>query len=80
VYAAFSIFVGSWYPAGYPTLAEWYAWMIGITVISVISGILIYAISQQRGGAGWRSNCSEMALIVGEGEMSSANNAASDRL
>jgi protein-S-isoprenylcysteine O-methyltransferase Ste14 len=46
VYAVFLIFIGSWYPAD-PTLAEWYAWMIGITVISVISGILIYAISQR---------------------------------
>jgi hypothetical protein len=47
VYAVFSIFVGSWYPAGYPTLAKWYTCMIGITVISVISGIPIYANSQR---------------------------------
>jgi glutamate:GABA antiporter len=45
--AVFFIFIGSWYPAGYPTLAEWNAWMVGITAISVITGVAIYAISQQ---------------------------------
>jgi energy-converting hydrogenase Eha subunit G len=39
--------VGSWYPAGFPTLAEWNAWMFGFTAVSVISGILIYVISQR---------------------------------
>jgi glutamate:GABA antiporter len=47
ILAVFFIFVGSWYPAGFPTLREWNAWMFGITAISVISGILIYAISQR---------------------------------
>lgn len=47
ILAVFFIFVGSWYPAGFPTLAEWNAWMIGITALSVISGILIYSISQR---------------------------------
>jgi amino acid transporter len=47
VLAVLFIFVGSWYPAGFPTLAEWNAWMFGITAISVITGIVIYAISQQ---------------------------------
>jgi amino acid transporter len=47
ILAVLFIFVGSWYPTGYPTLAEWNAWMIGITAISVITGIAIYAISQR---------------------------------
>jgi amino acid transporter len=47
ILAVLFIFVGSWYPAGFPTLAEWNAWMVGITAVSVISGIVIYLISQQ---------------------------------
>jgi glutamate:GABA antiporter len=47
IVAVFLIFTGSWYPPGWPTLAGWNAWMIGITLISVISGIVIYLISQQ---------------------------------
>ena len=47
VLAVLFIFVGSWYPAGFPTLAEWNAWMVGITAVSVLSGIVIYLISQQ---------------------------------
>jgi amino acid transporter len=51
IIAVLFIFVGSWYPPGWPNLAEWNAWMIGITLISVIACILIYAISQRtRGG------------------------------
>ncbi len=46
VLAVLFIFVGSWYPTGFPTLAEWNAWMIGITAFSVISGIVIYFVSQ----------------------------------
>ena len=45
--AVLLIFVGPWYPPGFPTLAEWNAWMIGFTAVSVISGIVIYVISQQ---------------------------------
>ncbi|MGH2634683.1 MAG: APC family permease [Actinomycetota bacterium] len=45
--AVLFIFIGSWYPAGFPTLAEWNAWMIVITAVSVIAGIVIYAISQR---------------------------------
>jgi amino acid transporter len=44
--AVFFIFIGSWYPAGFPTLSEWNTWMIAITAISVITGIVIYFISQ----------------------------------
>jgi glutamate:GABA antiporter len=49
--AVFFIFVGSWYPksdsnpTGW-TLSSWNAWMVGIALISVITGILIYVISQ----------------------------------
>jgi len=46
ILAVLFIFVGSWYPAGFPTLAEWNAWMTGITAVSVISGIVIYLVSQ----------------------------------
>jgi amino acid transporter len=44
--AVFFIFVGPWYPAGFPTLAEWNTWMIVITGVSVLTGIVIYLISQ----------------------------------
>jgi amino acid transporter len=47
ILAVFFIFVGSWYPAGFPRLATWNAWMFAITAASVISGISIYAISQR---------------------------------
>jgi glutamate:GABA antiporter len=47
ILAVLFIFVGPWYPPGFPTLAEWNAWMIGFTAVSVISGILIYVISQR---------------------------------
>ena len=47
ILAVLFIFVGSWYPAGFPTLAEWNAWMVGFTAVSVISGIVIYVVSQQ---------------------------------
>jgi amino acid transporter len=46
LFAVLFIFVGSWYPSGFPTLAEWDWWMLGFTLVSVISGILIYVISQ----------------------------------
>jgi amino acid transporter len=50
--AVLFIFVGSWYPKSKdnPTgweLADWNVWMVGITVVSVATGILIYLISQQ---------------------------------
>jgi hypothetical protein len=43
----FFIFVGSWYPDGFPKLSEWNTWMFTITAVSVISGVVIYAISQR---------------------------------
>jgi amino acid transporter len=44
--AVIFIFIGSWYPTGFPTLAEWNTWMISVTLFSVITGIVIYFISQ----------------------------------
>jgi amino acid transporter len=51
VAAVLFIFVGSWYPKSdsNPTgweLADWNVWMIGFTAVSVISGIVIYLVSQ----------------------------------
>ena len=68
ILAVFFIFVGPWYPTGFPKLAEWNAWMFGITAISVISGILIYAISQRtRRGKTDEQLLTEMAPAVGGG-------------
>jgi amino acid transporter len=47
VLAVFFIFIGSWYPTGFPRLTEWNAWMVGISAGSVITGIVIYLISQR---------------------------------
>ena len=46
ILAVLFIFVGSWYPTGFPTLAEWNWWMVGFTAVSVISGIVIWFVSQ----------------------------------
>jgi len=68
VLAVFFIFIGSWYPTGYPTLAEWNAWMFGITAISVITGIAIYAISQRtRRGKSDEELLTELSPAVGGG-------------
>jgi amino acid transporter len=68
ILAVFFIFIGSWYPTGYPKLAEWNAWMFGITAVSVITGILIYAISQRtRRGKSDEQFLTEMAPAVGGG-------------
>src|SRR4029450_9536415 len=62
--AVLFIFVGSWYPAGFPTLAEWNAWMVGFTAVSVISGIVIYVGSQST-----RKGKTDVELIeLGEAE------------
>jgi len=47
LFAVLFIFVGSWYPTGFPTLAKWDWWMLGISGVSVLVGILIYVISQR---------------------------------
>jgi amino acid transporter len=68
ILAVLFIFVGSWYPTGFPTLAEWNAWMIGVTAVSVIIGILIYSISQRtRRGKTDEQLLAEMAPAVGGG-------------
>ena len=46
VLAVFFIFIGSWYPTGFPTLAEWNKWMIGISGLSIIVAVAIYLVSQ----------------------------------
>ena len=46
VLAVMFIFVGSWYPTGFPKLSVWNEWMIAFTAVSVISGIVIYLVSQ----------------------------------
>jgi amino acid transporter len=51
VLAVLFIFVGSWYPVSdsNPTgweLADWNVWMVGFTLVSVLSGIVIYLVSQ----------------------------------
>jgi len=46
VLAVFFIFIGSWYPTGFPTLAQWNTWMLGISVTSIVIGIVIYFVSQ----------------------------------
>ena len=45
--AVLFIFVGSWYPDGFPTLGEWNTWMFTIAGASVLAGILIYVISER---------------------------------
>ncbi|SRR5581483_4741073 len=47
IIAVLLIFTGSWYPPGWPSLAQWNTWMIGITLVSVLAGVAIYAISQR---------------------------------
>jgi amino acid transporter len=52
ILAVLFIFVGSWYPKSdsNPTgweIADWNVWMVGITAVSVFSGIFIYLVSQQ---------------------------------
>jgi glutamate:GABA antiporter len=44
--AVFFIFIGQWNTSLFPTLREWNTWMIVITAVSVIAGILIYVISE----------------------------------
>jgi glutamate:GABA antiporter len=51
ILAVLFIFVGSWYPFSpeNPTgwkLADWDVWMIGFTLVSVVSGIVIWLVSQ----------------------------------
>jgi amino acid transporter len=66
ILAVLFIFVGSWYPAGFPKLSVWNAWMIAFTAVSVIAGIVIYAVSQSaRHGKTEAQLVGEVALGVG---------------
>jgi amino acid transporter len=44
--AVLFIFVGQWNADLFPTLAEWNIWMITITIVSVVTGIAIYGVSE----------------------------------
>jgi glutamate:GABA antiporter len=59
IVAVMFIFVGSWYPTGFPKLAVWNWWMIGFTVVSVVAAIAIYAISQRA-----RHGKSEREMVI----------------
>jgi amino acid transporter len=72
ILAVLFIFVGSWYPTGFPTLSEWNAWMIGFTAVSVISGIVIYLISQSTR----RGKTDEQFIAEGLAEQEIAEDAA----
>jgi glutamate:GABA antiporter len=47
IVAVFFIFAGSWWAPAFPELSEWNTWMIAITGVSVLAGIVIYLISQR---------------------------------
>ena len=72
VLAVLFIFVGSWYPTGFPTLAEWNTWMIGFTAVSVISGIVIYVVSQRTR----KGKTDEELIRLGEAEREIAQDLA----
>jgi amino acid transporter len=52
ILAVLFIFVGSWYPVSdsNPTgweLGDWNVWMVGLTIVAIVSGVVIYLVSQQ---------------------------------
>jgi amino acid transporter len=60
------IFVGSWYPTGFPKLLVWNEWMIAFTVVSVGAGIIIYLVSQSaRHGKTEEQLVDQVAVEVG---------------
>ncbi len=59
ILAVLFIFVGSWYPTGFPTLLEWNTWMAIITIVSVVAAIAIYWVSQSA-----RSGKSEHEMLL----------------
>ncbi len=66
ILAVMFIFVGSWYPSGFPVLHIWNYWMLSFTAVSVIAGILIYMISQRaRHGRAESELTAEVAAQVG---------------
>ena len=73
IIAVLFIFVGSWYPTGFKTLREWNTWMFVITGVSVLTGIVIWFISQSaRGGRTEGELVTEVATEVGAGTTSEA--------
>jgi amino acid transporter len=62
--AVLFIFVGQWNADLFPTLSEWNTWMIWITALSVITGVLIYVISQRTR----RGKTDEQLIELGEAE------------
>ncbi len=62
--AVFFIFVGQWNADLFPTLSEWNTWMIAITLVSVVTGVAIYAISE-RTRRGTRAEAVEEAPVPG---------------
>jgi amino acid transporter len=62
--AVLFIFVGQWNADLFPTLSEWNTWMIWITALSVITGVLIYVISQRTR----RGKTDEELIELGEAE------------
>ncbi len=51
ILAVLFIFVGPWSTTLFPTLREWNVWMFSISIVSIVVGVAIYAISQRtRGG------------------------------
>jgi amino acid transporter len=68
ILAVFFIFIGSWYPTGFPELSEWNTWMVTITGVSVLTGISIYVISQRtRQGKSDEQLLTEVAPAAGGG-------------
>ncbi|HEY1331388.1 MAG TPA: APC family permease [Actinomycetota bacterium] len=66
ILAVMFIFVGSWYPTGFPKLSVWNYWMIAFTAVSVIAGIVIYSVSQAaRRGRSEHEMVAEVAQEVG---------------
>jgi amino acid transporter len=66
IVAVLFIFVGSWYPTGFKTLREWNTWMFAITGVSVLTGLVIWFISQSaRRGRRDVELVSEVAAEVG---------------
>jgi hypothetical protein len=68
----FFIFIGSWYPTGFPTLSEWNTWMFSIAGASVITGIVIYLISQSTR----RGKTDEQFIAEGAAQQEIAEDAA----
>jgi len=66
IVAVMFIFVGSWYPTGFPKLSTWNYWMIAFTAVSIISGVTIFLVSQRaRRGRTETELVSEVAAEVG---------------